>query len=224
MPRQLAANRLTGEPESPVGRRSESKPRSGRGSRNSPFFKAFGRTSESDQLPLPNPSGNQQELDSPVERRSESKPRSRRGSRSSPFFKTFGRSSESDQSSLPHIHDNQVSSTPVTSPVAEGKKGRRTTLLRSLKRNSASGSASGQSKENITPTTTTPQSIPPVQTFPAASQRMNEESPSRGPPSTSKSNRKLQRASTSGNAEQDGGKKKRFSAIGVSIVLPSSKC
>ena len=172
----------------------------------------------------PAANGQTGEPESPVGRRSESKPRSRRGSRSSPFFKAFGRSSESDQSSLPHMHDNQVSSTPVISPVAEGKKGRRTTLLRSLKRNSVSGSTSGRSKENITPTTTTPQSIRPVQTSPAASQRMNEESPSKGPPSTSKFNKKLQRASTSGNAEQDGGKKKRFSVIGVSIVLPSSNC
>ena len=217
--RQPAANSQIGEPESPAGRRSDSKPRSRRGSKSSALFKTFGRPSESDQPHLPNASDNQQEVDPPVERRSESKPRSRRGSKSSPFFKAFGRSSEPDQPPLPNIHDNQVSSTPINSPVAEERKGRRTTLLRSLKSNSASGSGSGRSKENITPTTTTPQSILPVQTFPANSQRMNE-SPSRGSPSTTKSNNKLHRASTSGNVEQDGSKKKRFSAIGVSVVLP----
>ena len=221
--RQPAANSQTGEPESPVGRRSDSKPRSRRSSRSSALFKTFGRPSESDQPYLPIASDNQQEVDPPVERPSESKPRSRRGSRSSPFFKAFGRSSEPDQPSLPNVHDNQVSSTPINSPVAEERKGRRTTLLRSFKSNSASGSGSGRSKENITPTTTTPQSILPVQTFHANSQRMNE-SPSRGSPSTIKSNNKLHRASTSGNVEQDGSKKKRFSAIGVSVVLSHFQC
>jgi hypothetical protein len=52
---------------------------------------------------------------------------------------------------------------------------------------------------------------------------MNE-SPSRGSPSTIKSNNKLHRASTSGNVEQDGSKKKRFSAIGVSVVLSHFQC
>ena len=162
-----------------------------------------------------------EDVDSAVGRRSESKPRSRRGSRTSTFFKAFGRTSESDQLPLPNTIEHQASSPPVNSPVTEVKKGRRSTILRSLKRSSASGSASGRSKDNVTPTTSVPHDTQPTQAILATSQRMNEERSPRGPPSTTESNRKVQRASTSGNGERDGGKKKRFSAIGVRIFLNS---
>ncbi len=154
--------------------------------------------------------------DSPIERRSESKPRSRRGSRGSAFFKSFGRSSDADQPPLPDTSDVQANHTPVQLPSSRERKGSRTSILRSLKRNSGSWSGSGRSKENTTPTTSVPQNLPPGQVYQATPQHAKGNSLSRGTPSKSKLEKKLQRASTSANVEQDSGKKKRFSAIGVS--------
>ena len=154
--------------------------------------------------------------DSSIERRSESKPRSRRGSRSSAFFKSFGRSSEADQPPLPDTLDVQAQHTPVQSPSSREKQGSRTSILRSLKRNSGSWSGSGRSKENTTPTVSVPQSSAPGQVYQATSQHARGSSPSRALTNKSKSDKKQQRASVSANAEQDSGKKKRFSAIGVS--------
>ena len=154
--------------------------------------------------------------DSPIERRSESKPRSRRGSRGSAFFRSFGKSSEADQPPLPDTSDVQAQHMPVHSPSSRERKGSRTSILRSLKRNSGSWSGSGRSKENTTPTTSVPQSLPPGQVYQATSHHENNSSPSRGLTNKNKSDKKLQRASVSANVEQDSGKKKRFSAIGVS--------
>ena len=154
--------------------------------------------------------------DSPIERRSESKPRSRRGSRGSAFFKSFGRSSEADQPPLPDTSDVQAHHTPVQLPGSRERKGSRTSILRSLKRNSGSWSGSGRSKENTPPTTSVPQYLPPGQVYQATPQHAKDTNPSRGPTNRSKLDKKLQRASTSANVEQDSGKKKRFSAIGVS--------
>lgn len=153
--------------------------------------------------------------DSPIERRSESKPRSRRGSRGSAFFKSFGKSSEADQPPLPDTTDVQAHHTPVQSPTSRERKSSRTSILRSLKRNSGSWSGSARSKENTTPTISVPQRLPPGQAYSATPQHRND-SPLGGPTNKSKSDKKLQRASTSANIEQDSGKKKRFSAIGVS--------
>ena len=153
--------------------------------------------------------------DSPIERRSESKPRSRRGSRGSAFFKSFGKSSEADQPPLPDTTDVQAHHTPVQSPTSRERKSSRTSILRSLKRNSGSWSGSARSKENSTPTTSVPQRLPPGQAYQATPQH-REESSLGDPTKKSKSDKKLQRASTSANVEQDSGKKKRFSAIGVS--------
>ena len=153
---------------------------------------------------------------SPIEGRSESKPRSRRGSRGSAFFKSFGRSSEADQPPLPDTSDVQAQHMPVQSPNSRERKGSRASILRSLKRNSGSWSGSGRSKENTTPTTSVPQYMPPGQLYQATPQHAKDNSPSRGPNSKSKLDKKLQRASTSANVEQESGKKKRFSAIGVS--------
>ena len=165
------------------------------------------------------PQGEQEGPDnanSPIERRSESKPRSRRGSRGSAFFKSFGRSPEADQPPLPDTSDVQAQHTPVQSPSSRERKGSRTSILRSLKRSSGSWGGSGRSNENTTPTTSVPQSLPPGQAYQATSQHAKDNSPSRGLTNKSKSDKKLQRASVSANVEQDSGKKKRFSAIGVS--------
>ena len=154
--------------------------------------------------------------DSPIERRSESKPRSRRGSRGSAFFKSLGRSSEADQPPLPDTADVQAHHTPVQLPSSRERKGSRTSILRSLKRNSGSWSGSGRSKENTTPTTSVPQYLPPSQVYQATPRHAKDNSPSKEPTNKGKLDKKLQRASTSANVEQDSGKKKRFSAIGVS--------
>lgn len=152
---------------------------------------------------------------SPIEGRSESKPRSRRGSRGSAFFKSFGKSPEADEPPLPDTLDVQADHTPVQAPNSRERKGSRASILRSLKRNSGSWGGSGRSKENTMPTTSVPQYPPPAQSYQAAPQQAKDNSPSRGPNSKSKLDKKLQRASTSANLEQESGKKKRFSAIGV---------
>ena len=152
---------------------------------------------------------------SPNEGRSESKPRSRRGSRGSAFFKSFGKSPEADQPPLPDTSDVQADNTPVEAPNSRERKSSRASILRSLKRNSGSWGGSGRSKENTTPTTSVPQYLPPAQSYQATPQQARDNSPLRAPNSKSKLDKKLQRASTSANVEQESGKKKRFSAIGV---------
>ena len=160
--------------------------------------------------------GRADHVGSPTEDRSESKPRSRRGSRGSAFFKSFGKTSEADQPPIPDTSDVQAQHTPVQSPNSRERKGSRASILRSLNRNSGSWNGSGRSKENTTPTASVPQYLPPGQSYQATPHYAKENSPSRGPNTKSKSDKKLQRASTSVNVEQDSGKKKRFSAIGVS--------
>jgi len=156
----------------------------------------------------------------------ESNSRSRRGSRSSAFFRslTLGSSSKIDQSPLLNAPDGQSISTPVDSPRTGERKGKRASMLRSLTRNSGSGSASGQSKVNETPTPSVPQHGKPTQAAPVITPQVeDDEFPSRGysRSAASKFGKRLQRSSKSGNTEEVTGKKKRFSAIGVSHGLES---
>lgn len=161
-------------------------------------------------------------VSSPIEWPSASSPRSRRGSRSSAFFKslTLGSPSKGDEPPLPNAFDGHSGSSPVVSPGTGEKKGKRASILRSLTGNSGSGSASGRSKVNVTPTPMVPQHVQPTQAAPAIPPQVeDDEFPSRGNSrsAASKFGKRLQRSSTSGNKEQDTGKKKRFSGIGVGI-------
>lgn len=154
----------------------------------------------------------------------ESKSRSRRGSRSSAFFRslTLSSSSKLDEPPLPNATDAQSTSSPVISPGARERMGKRASILGSLTGNSGSGSGSGQSKVNVTSAPLVPQHEKPTQATPAiATQVEDDEFPSRGKSisAAGKLSKRLQRSSTSGNTEQATGKKKRFSGIGVSMSL-----
>lgn len=153
-----------------------------------------------------------------VGRRSGSKSRSRRDSRSSAFFKAFTSPSRSEYPPMPNAADSQASSSPRNSPAVGDRKSRPLSIFRSRSRNMRSGSGERRSKENMAP-----RDAPPRDSFtevthqvgPTAPRRVEEDTFSKGV--SSKWNKKLQRASTSAKPEPDSGKKKRLSAIGVSI-------
>ena len=153
----------------------------------------------------------------PPGRRSESKSRSRRGSRSSAFFKAFTSPSKSDHPPLPNAPDSQTSSSPRNSPAIGGMRSKRLSMFRPRSGNMESGSGDSRSKENEAPLDASPQdSFTQVahQASPTTPRRVEEDTPSKGV--SSKLSKKLQRASTSAKPEGESGKKKRFSAIGVS--------
>ena len=173
-------------------------------------------------------------MGSPIEWPSQSKPRSRRGSRSSAFFESLalGSSSQVDEPSLPYPEDAQSdpSQNILHTPI-EKRKSKRTSVLRSLKRNSGSASTSTHSKENVVPKPSIPLSpqtlpnsrslMPPnpiLQPPPPPPEAEDDEFPSRGNSrsASSRFSKRLQRSSTSGKTEQYASKKNRFSAIGVS--------
>lgn len=158
----------------------------------------------------------------PIEgKRSESKSRSRRGSRSSAFFKAFTSPSKSDHPPLPNASDSQASSSPRNSPATGDRRSKRLSLFRSRSGNTGSGSGNSRSKDIMVPQDASPRD--PVtqvsrQADPTAPRRAEGDPYSKGV--SSRLSKKLQRASTSAKPEPDSGKKKRFSAIGVSITHP----
>ena len=160
-------------------------------------------------------------MGSPIEWPSESQSRSRRGSRSSAFFKSLN-IGKLDEPPLPNFPDAQKSSSPINLSTPGDRKSKRSSIFRSLTGNSGSGSASAKSKDNVTPAPNPPTSdyTPPVQHAPPPSEQVeDDEFPSRGPSrkATSKFSQRLQKPSKSNSPEQEGGKKKRFSGIGVSM-------
>lgn len=160
----------------------------------------------------------------PIEWPSESSPQSRRGSRSSAFFRSLTLSSPSrlDEPPLPNAPNAQSTSSPVVLPGTGERKGKRASILRSLTGNSGSGSASGQSKVNVTPAPSVPQHDTPTQaTHASVPQLEDDEFPARANSrsAASKLGKRLQRSSTSGNTGSGTGKKKRFSGLGVSMSL-----
>lgn len=156
-----------------------------------------------------------------VGKRSESKSRSRRGSRSSAFFKAFTSPSKSDHPPLPNASDSQASSSPRYSPAVGDRRSKGLSLFRSRSGNIASGSGESRGKDNMAPQDASPRgpsTQAPRQADPMTPRRAEEDVSSKGV--SSKLSKKLQRASTSVKPEADSGKKKRFSAIGVSIRIP----
>lgn len=156
-----------------------------------------------------------------VGKRSESKSRSRRGSRGSAFFKAFTSPSKSDHPPLPHASDSQASSSPRYSPAIGDRRSKGLSLFRSRSGNIASGSGESPGKDNMAPPDASPRGYltqAPRQADSMTPRRAEEDVSSKGV--SSKLTKKLQRASTSVKPEPDSGKKKRFSALGVSIRLP----
>ena len=200
-------------------------------------LQSYSRQSSRDHSPLLRqqaPEYRVEGMGSTIEWPSESKTRSRRGSRSSAFFKslTLGSSSKTDESPLPDPVDLNVS--PVNSPTPGEKMSKRASILRSLTGNSGSGSAnvsaSTQGKENVIPKSSSTEYTGYVQPAPPLPplQAENDELPSseNSRSVASKSSQRLQKSSTSGKTEQESGKKKRFSGIGVIIGqgIPNASC
>ena len=148
--------------------------------------------------------------------RSGSKSRSRRGSRSSIFFKAFTSPSKSDRPHLPNASDSQTSSSPRGSPVVGDRRSKRLSIFRPRSGNMEIEGGDSRSKDNMAPDASPQDSFTQVahQVGPMTPSRFGEDNSSKG--ASSKWSKKLQRASTSAKPEPDSGKKKRFSAIGVS--------
>ena len=151
-----------------------------------------------------------------IGRRPESKSRSRRGSRSSAFFKAFTSPSKSDHPPLPNAPDSQGSSSPRSSPAIGDRRSKRLSIFRPLSGNMEGGSGDSRSKDNMAPDASPQDPLTQVvpQVGPMTPSRVGGSGSSQG--ASSKWSKKLQRASTSAKPEPDSGKKKRFSAIGVS--------
>ena len=148
----------------------------------------------------------------PIGRRSGSRSQSKRGSRSSAFFKAFTSPSKSDQPPLPNAADSQASSSPRNSPALGDRKSKTFSIFHSRSGNKGSKSGESRGAENMAPRDAPPRSSF-TQVGPVTPRPVEEDISSKV--ITSKRNKKLQRASTSSKPEPDGGKKKRFSAIGV---------
>ena len=148
--------------------------------------------------------------------RSGSKSRSRRGSRSSVFFKAFTSPLKSDRPHLPNASDSQTSSSPRGSPVVGDRRSKRLSIFRPRSGNMESEGGDIRSKEKMAPDASPQDSFTQVanQVGPITPSRFGEDNAAKG--ASSKLSKKLQRASTSAKPEPDSGKKKRFSAIGVS--------
>lgn len=143
--------------------------------------------------------------------------RSRRGSRSSVFFRNLAKSEEP---LLPTNGSDQVQFTAKSPTQAtattEGKRSKRNSVFRTLTGRSGGGDRD-LSRGNIL-------EKPPVMQVPKSPPRQYTPTIPQPPPSnntrvkgntSSKLSKTLQRASTSVPEKKDGGKKKRFSAIGV---------
>jgi len=155
------------------------------------------------------------------------KSRPRRSSRGSAFFKRLSFPSAPDVPPLPLPHDTEArpAESPSDSPISQKKKGKRVSLFRSLTGRSGSDSGRGPGVPAAQPARAQTDLQQYMDTLPTqqgqypspTGQSINQGSPA-GPDSRT-SGKKLQRSSTSGVLEQEQGKKKRFSSLGVSLVF-----
>ena len=149
------------------------------------------------------------------------KTRSRQNSRGSAFFKSMGSSLRPDLPPVPINIERQTAELPLTPPLDEKKKRKRASLFRS--RTGHSGSKITRSPESAIAQpsrdrTDLPE-YPITSTIPLPHGQYRSLT---NPPTSNvsdRSSKKLQRASMSGVQEQDKGKKKRFSGLGVSKVF-----
>ena len=147
--------------------------------------------------------------------------RSRRNSRGSAFFKSISSSFKQDPPPMPTKMERQTAELPSTPPLDEKKKRKRASLFRSL--TGHSGGDNTRSPES--PIAQPSQARADLAEYTQSSTIPLPHGQYRSPtnPLTSKvsnqTNKKQQRASVSGAQEQDKGKKKRFSGLGVSGVI-----
>lgn len=146
----------------------------------------------------------------------------RRSSRGSAFFKRLSIPSAPDVPSLPLPHDRVAppAESPSKLPISQKRKGKRVSLFRSLTGRSGSDSGHSPSVPAAQPAgAQTDQYMDTIPTqqgqYPSPTgQSINQGSP--GGPALRASGKKLQRSSTSSVPEQEKGRKKRFSSLGVS--------
>ena len=143
----------------------------------------------------------------------DNKSRSRSNSKGTSFFKTSS-SPTKELRTPPNGPKRQSVTSPIDLPTVSQEKTKRVSLLRSL--TGQKGHDHDQSRDHSVPLLPVARDERPRQNVAAAPRENNNGFPSRD--ESSKARNKLQRASTSGHQhqEQDGGKKKRFSAMGVS--------
>lgn len=144
--------------------------------------------------------------------------RSRRSSRGSGFFKNLGNSSKAEIPPIPTGVERQSATSRVPSSTSTAtptdKKAKRTSIFRSL---TGHGSGSNQSKESVTaqaPGSRTDLLQQSQSTSPNAD---SEDFPTRG--KSKKLRGKLPSNPSAGATEPESGKKKRFSALGVSLAF-----
>ena len=170
---------------------------------------------------LPRQQGTEYQLEGigppPVEP-ARSKSRSRRSSRNSGFFKNLGNSSKTEIPPVPTGVERQsaILPAPVSTSAAPAtdKKSKRASLFRSL--TGHNGSGSDRSRESITVQAPGSGTDLQLQSLPKSPSADEEDFPTRG--KSKKLRNKLQRNSNAGATEQESGKKKRFSALGVSLA------
>lgn len=143
--------------------------------------------------------------------RTDTKSRSRRSSRSSVFFRNLGNSGKVEGPSK-NSPEAQFVESPARDVVASRKKSNRNSVFRTL--TGRSGSDRDQTLASVEKPAVQSQNIVPQQPISLSPRKIEEDFVSSG--TSSKTPNKLQRASTSGPPEKSVGKKKRFSAIGVS--------
>ncbi|MCJ1473499.1 Serine/arginine repetitive matrix protein 2 [Lambiella insularis] len=143
------------------------------------------------------------------------KPRSRQGSRSSAFFKRLSIPPREEVPPIPNAKEQQSMESPSTSPIKPEQKRKRASLFRSL--TGHTGSDSSPSRNNSVTPSAKPRTDTQQYASPAPSGREGHRSFTSPPASSNsdKSRSKFQRASMSGVPDQEKGKKKRFSALGV---------
>lgn len=152
-----------------------------------------------------------QGVEPPVVPPSENKTRSRRGSRSSTFFKNFASPARAERPPSANDPEGLFTESPMKNPVPGEVKNKRGSVFRSI--NSRRESTREKSGTSID----LPTQLPPPnlsRQFGSVKQQ-NPVVDSATRSGSSKARNKLQRASTSAAVEQEPGKKKRFSALGV---------
>lgn len=150
------------------------------------------------------------------------KSEARRSSRGSAFFKRLSFPSAQDTPPMPHDTGAQTTDLPSDSPLSQKKKGKRVSLFRSLTGRSGSDSGRSPGVSAAQPTRAQTDLQQYVDTSPPSQRQYSSprgQQANQSPPIGQGSNRpskKLQRSPISGSPEQEKGKKKRFSSLGVS--------
>lgn len=150
-------------------------------------------------------------VEPPVIPPSENKSKSHRGSRNSMFFKNLTSATRAERPPSVTDPEGRFTESSIISPIPGEIRNKRGSVFRSI--NSRRGSTREKSRTSIdVPTQAQPPNI--TQQFGSVKQQ-NREADIATKSESSKARNKLQRASTSAAVEQDPGKKKRFSALGV---------